>query len=77
MLNTSLLLTVISIVVIKNGHKISNQYKTSKDDSQNKGNAPSVNNKPNTTLTALSNPIKKRERERREKKLLHLHCLVC
>ncbi len=39
-----------------------------KGDSQNKGTAPTVNNKPSVTLMGLSDPIIKRESDEKKKK---------
>ncbi len=46
---------------------MSNQSDASKGDSQNKGTAPTVNNKPSVTLMGLSDPIIKRESDEKNK----------
>ncbi len=45
---------------------MSNQSDASKGDSQNKGTAPTVNNKPSVTLMGLSDPIIKRESDEKK-----------
>lgn len=57
-----------TIIFIQNGHDLSNHSDASKGDSQNKGTAPTVNNKPSTTLMGLSDPIIKRKRVKRKNK---------
>lgn len=75
MVNT-FFLALPTIIFIQNGHDLSNQSDASKGDSQNKGTAPTVNNKPSATLMGLSDPITNRESDEKTKKTLSLYCLV-